>query len=210
MRPACFLKPTAPTTATLNHMAPDAGWYDDGTGRQRWWDGVRWTEEFIDLRDESVELRTGEVPTGPATVAAGWYDDQRGRLRWWDGKRWTNAIRYSGEEQEFADIVVDGRWIHFGDGLSQPVGGVSASVVLGSKLVARSKFARATADRIVHGASGVLAPRLLKRAILPATSYLVIDAPEQVWVAAVPAGKDAEADRFVTWVNTVSRHYLYG
>ena len=30
---------------------PDAGWYDDGTGKQRWWDGTRWTEHYIDLRE---------------------------------------------------------------------------------------------------------------------------------------------------------------
>jgi hypothetical protein len=23
-----------------------AGWYDDGSGRQRWWDGTKWTEQF--------------------------------------------------------------------------------------------------------------------------------------------------------------------
>ncbi|WP_292904285.1 DUF2510 domain-containing protein, partial [Microbacterium sp.] len=23
-----------------------AGWYDDGSGRQRWWDGERWTDDF--------------------------------------------------------------------------------------------------------------------------------------------------------------------
>ncbi|QNA93053.1 MULTISPECIES: DUF2510 domain-containing protein [unclassified Microbacterium] len=23
-----------------------AGWYDDGSGRQRWWDGQQWTEHF--------------------------------------------------------------------------------------------------------------------------------------------------------------------
>lgn len=28
--------------------SPQAGWYDDGlgTGRQRWWDGSRWTEQY--------------------------------------------------------------------------------------------------------------------------------------------------------------------
>ncbi len=26
--------------------APPPGWYDDGTGRQRWWDGVQWTSHY--------------------------------------------------------------------------------------------------------------------------------------------------------------------
>ena len=25
-----------------------AGWYDDGAGRQRWWDGQQWTDQFQD------------------------------------------------------------------------------------------------------------------------------------------------------------------
>jgi len=27
-------------------MTTPAGWYDDGSGRRRWWDGGRWTEHF--------------------------------------------------------------------------------------------------------------------------------------------------------------------
>ncbi|MFB7251743.1 DUF2510 domain-containing protein [Microbacterium sp. NPDC056234] len=27
-------------------MSTPAGWYDDGSGRQRWWDGTKWTEHF--------------------------------------------------------------------------------------------------------------------------------------------------------------------
>lgn len=27
-----------------------AGWYDDGSGRQRWWDGSAWTEQFLDAQ----------------------------------------------------------------------------------------------------------------------------------------------------------------
>ena len=26
------------------------GWYDDGSGRQRYWDGTQWTEHFAPLR----------------------------------------------------------------------------------------------------------------------------------------------------------------
>lgn len=29
-------------------MATAAGWYDDGSGRQRWWDGSAWTDRFQD------------------------------------------------------------------------------------------------------------------------------------------------------------------
>ena len=29
-------------------MSTPAGWYDDGSGRQRWWDGGQWTEHFAD------------------------------------------------------------------------------------------------------------------------------------------------------------------
>lgn len=29
-------------------MATTAGWYDDGSGRQRWWDGSAWTARFQD------------------------------------------------------------------------------------------------------------------------------------------------------------------
>ena len=27
-------------------MTTPAGWSDDGSGRQRWWDGQQWTEHF--------------------------------------------------------------------------------------------------------------------------------------------------------------------
>lgn len=35
-------------------MAAQAGWYDDGSGRQRWWDGVQWTDSYQDAH-QSVE-----------------------------------------------------------------------------------------------------------------------------------------------------------
>lgn len=39
-------------------MAVPAGWYDDGSGRQRWWDGTAWTEHTV---------ATPPEPTTPAT-----------------------------------------------------------------------------------------------------------------------------------------------
>ena len=29
--------------------AAEAGWYDDGTGAQRWWDGQKWTDRYQEL-----------------------------------------------------------------------------------------------------------------------------------------------------------------
>ena len=130
----------------------EAGWYDDGTGKQRWWDGSRWTEHFIDLHERDIELHTGSAPaTAPAT--AGWYDDGQGRQRWWDGRRWTDALKYSGEEQSLAGIVVDGRWIHFGAS-SQPVAGAIASFVSGAELIKRGRLSKPAVARALFGPSG--------------------------------------------------------
>lgn len=32
-------------------MSMPAGWYDDGSGRQRWWDGARWTDDYAPVHD---------------------------------------------------------------------------------------------------------------------------------------------------------------
>lgn len=31
-------------------MSMPAGWYDDGSGRQRWWDGTRWTDDYAPVQ----------------------------------------------------------------------------------------------------------------------------------------------------------------
>ena len=186
---------------------PEPGWYDDGTGKQRWWDGSRWTEHYVDLNERWTELHTSAAPvTVPAEP--GWYDDGRGRQRWWDGRRWTDAFRYSGEEQSLSGIVVDGRWIHFG-ALSQPVAGAIASYVSGTELIKRGRLDRPAIARTLFGPSGLITPRLLKRSVYGQASYLIVEVAGQVWLAQVPAGQDREARQFANWINTVSEHYRY-
>jgi hypothetical protein len=188
---------------------PPAGWYDDGTGRQRWWDGARWSDEYIDLREARTELHTGSAPVAAGCAAAGWYDDQRGRERWWDGTRWTTAVRYSGQEQSFAGIVLDGRWVHFGD-LSQPVGGVEASVDTGDALLRSPAFTRNAVERRLFGSAGPITPRTLNRAIDRSRRYLVVAGAPQVWIAAITADQETEAQVFAGWVRASSVHYRYG
>lgn len=47
---------------------PPAGFYDDGQGRQRWFDGTKWTEQY------QVQTTTPPAPAiqtaGPATAAS--------------------------------------------------------------------------------------------------------------------------------------------
>ncbi|WP_203582098.1 DUF2510 domain-containing protein [Microbacterium hibisci] len=186
---------------------PAPGWYDDGTGKQRWWDGSRWTEQFIDLREADIELRTDAGPAASAPAEPGWYDDQRGRTRWWDGRRWTGEVRYSGQEQDFAGIVIDGRWIHFGD-LSQRVSEVAASVDSGDALLRRPDFTRTAVERRLFGPAGQITPRMLNRSINRMLPYVVIGGA-QVWVVPFEPPRDAEARRFATWVNSSAEHYRY-
>ncbi|WP_251450984.1 DUF2510 domain-containing protein [Microbacterium sp. Marseille-Q6648] len=185
------------------------GWYDDGTGKQRWWDGARWTEQYIDLREQTIDLHTDAGPPSVAAAQAGWYDDQHGRSRWWNGRQWTDAVRYSGEEREFSGIVIDGRWIHFGEA-SQRVGEVQASHESGDALLRRPAFTRTAVARRLLGPAGLITPRTLNRVIARSQSYVVVSAPAQTWVAPVSAGQEAQARDFVAWVNASSAHYRFG
>lgn len=187
---------------------PAPGWYDDGTGKQRWWDGTHWTDQYIDLREAEIELRSDAGVRGSGPAQAGWYDDQRGRTRWWDGRQWTRDVRYSGQQQEFAGIVVDGRWIHFGD-LSRPVSEVTASVATGDALLRDPAFTRTAVERRLFGPSGPITPRSLHREVVRTLPHLVVSSTAQVWAAPFSPGNETAAERFATWVRSSADHYRY-
>lgn len=58
------------------------GWYDDGNGDTRRWDGAGWTDD-VKLKEPRLAARaSGAAP-------AGWYADGLGGQWWWDGSVWT-------------------------------------------------------------------------------------------------------------------------
>lgn len=186
----------------------EAGWYDDGSGRQRWWDGARWSEHYIDLRERDVELHVdASAPAIGTATPPGWYDDGRGRDRWWDGARWTGTARFSGEERAFAGMVVDGRWIHFGAS-SQPVAGARASVENGGDLLRRGRLEKPAVARVLFGPRGPITPHQLKRSVDPGAVHIVVEVAGQVWLTHIATGQDAEARRFASWITSVGSHYV--
>jgi hypothetical protein len=45
-------------------VSTPAGWYDDGSGRLRWWDGDQWTKHFADQQQLAVADTTGSTSAG--------------------------------------------------------------------------------------------------------------------------------------------------
>ncbi|MCR2812774.1 DUF2510 domain-containing protein [Microbacterium sp. zg.Y1090] len=183
----------------------EAGWYDDGAGYQRWWDGEAWTEYFADMSGTTVELH---APTPLSrTQSMGWYDDGRGRLRWWDGEAWTPLTQFLAEPHTFAGLTVSGEWIFCGD-LSQPVAGAIASFETAGEISERSTLTRAAAGGLLFGPAGMITGAMLRKKVDRREFYISIDGPEQVWVAPVDPAFGLQARQFVGWVNSVSRHHL--
>ncbi len=46
-------------------MTTPAGWYDDGSGRQRYWDGAQWTEHFAPVIPPPAAPAAPPSPTAP-------------------------------------------------------------------------------------------------------------------------------------------------
>ncbi|WP_241245780.1 DUF2510 domain-containing protein [Microbacterium sp. 4R-513] len=188
--------------------AAEPGWYDDGTGKLRWWDGARWTQDYADFDAFGVQIREDAVPPASTPVGAGWYDDGRGRQRWWDGRRWTTQTRFSGNEDVFGGVVVDGRWIHLGD-LSQPIGGLSAVILTVADLAKRPSVSEAVRRRALFTPQGAMTPRHFARLDRRAV-FLAIEGGGQLWLTPVTAQDESRARQFAAWVNTSSDHYRYG
>lgn len=53
-------------------MSMPAGWYDDGSGRQRWWDGERWTDHAAPApgTETATPAHAPDAPATPAPPAA--------------------------------------------------------------------------------------------------------------------------------------------
>ncbi|WP_091030359.1 DUF2510 domain-containing protein [Microbacterium oxydans] len=45
-----------------------AGWYDDGSGRQRWWDGEQWTEHFAPDATAAADAEAPDVAEGSTGI----------------------------------------------------------------------------------------------------------------------------------------------
>lgn len=56
-------------------MTTPAGWYDDGSGRQRWWDGQQWTEHFA---PDTAGSASSEAPILDDSAATTPLDDGLG------------------------------------------------------------------------------------------------------------------------------------
>ncbi|WP_243074036.1 DUF2510 domain-containing protein [Microbacterium sp. SS28] len=189
-------------------VAAEPGWYDDGTGAMRWWDGSRWTEHYADFGVGGVELRADAVAPTQTPTAAGWYDDGRGRMRWWDGRRWTTQSRFSGSEESFAGLTVDVRWIHFGE-LSQPIAGVVAIVDTLGEIGRRPALASAARGKMLFDTRGRVTAGQFGRLDRRATA-LAIESASQMWVTYPPPADEARARQFASWINSSAEHYRYG
>lgn len=79
----------------MSEVAPTVtpGWYDDGTGRQRWWDGQSWQQQYAD--------------------EAGWrINPATGVKQYWDGRQWGIAKKPTNHVLHLLlSIITVGLWI---------------------------------------------------------------------------------------------------
>jgi hypothetical protein len=97
------------------YLMADANWYDDGSGRLRWWDGQQWTEHFHNP-DANPNKALATAQATPASTAATLSDRAAGLLR--------NASAGRVADAAAAEILPEGTlWAARGQRLSGLSGG---------------------------------------------------------------------------------------
>ena len=156
-----------------------AGWYDDGTGHERWWNGDRWADH----------------------MPAGWYNDSRGRRRWWDGTELVTK-----PDGEFFGLLVHKGLIAYG-GQTQPVAGVQVVVETAGELYARSSVGRTAVGGVLFGPAGLIVGAMFKKKQDLRELYMLVDGPEYAWAIAVSPRLGMQARQFAAWTMSMSKHY---
>src|SRR5207248_1876136 len=84
---------TGPAQVEAPHQQIPAGWFPDPhkQAHERYWDGVRWTEQV--RGDVAASSTQAEAPE--QQIPAGWFPDphKQAHERYWDGARWTEQVR---------------------------------------------------------------------------------------------------------------------
>lgn len=57
-----------------------AGWYDDGSGRKRWWDGEKWTEHFADQQQSPTTQASAASSSGATAPKIGLFGGKKAAL----------------------------------------------------------------------------------------------------------------------------------
>ncbi len=79
-------------------MSAAAGWYDDGSGRQRWWDGQQWTSHFADEQQAAATVAAPATgPSGSSSAAT------KPKISFFGGKK--AALAYSAENDRLKALI---------------------------------------------------------------------------------------------------------